>query len=396
MRTKKTVALLQARIDQLEAQAATANEEPRASRRGMLRLAGAAAVGGLAAAVTSQPAAAVDPNDVVLNLSTNPGLTPTGIAMQPTAQAYGLGCYENGLGALDTDLGRPAVFGHATGSAFTTGVAGHTTVTDGAGVFGLDEGVGTHGAGVEGRSTAGIGVWGTSYGGGAGIGVRGDASDGTAVAGFCDGLAGGGIGLLGSGRIGLYGYGPGGALQLVSYELAAPPSRTTEYATFIMDTDDDGNVWYCYEGGEPGKWRKLAGPASAGTFHAIAPTRVYDSRAAAPTPGPLAAGNNRLVSVADGRDGVGVVNAPNIVPAGATAVAANVTITRTTGASGFLTVNPGGAVVATSSTINWFGAGQTLANGVTLSLNSTREVTVICGGTSGSTHFIIDIAGYYL
>jgi len=33
--------------------------------------------------------------------------------------------------------------------------------------------------------------------------------------------------------------------------------------------------------------------------------------------------------------------------------------------------------------------------GVTLTLDTTRQLTVVCNG-GGSTHFIIDIAGYYL
>ena len=114
-----------------------------------------------------------------------------------------------------------------------------------------------------------------------------------------------------------------------------------------------------------------------------------------PTPGLLSTGQNRLVSVADGRDNNGTVTTPNLVPAGATAVTANVTVTGTTGTFGYLAINPGGNTVEGASTINWFGAGQTLANGVGLTLNATRQITVICNG-GGGTHFIIDISGYYL
>jgi hypothetical protein len=349
MRTKKTIASLQARIDQLEAQATSASAEPRTSRRGMLRLAGAAAVGGLAAIVTAEPVAAGVDGDVVLGLDTNAASAPTGIAMAAASTVYGLGAYETGLGALPGEVGRPAIFGHATGTAFTTGVAG------------VD---------ADDTGSSGYGVYGQTQGGRA---VYGEAKT--------------------AGGIGLVGYGPGGALRLlVDDPSTAPPTRTVAYLHRTLDADINNDVWYCYEAGTPGKWRKLAGPATAGAFHAIKPTRVYDSRFEVPSF--IAAGSNRLVSVADERN-FGVIVTANIVPAGATAVAANITITGTVGGFGYLAINPGGDLVEGASTINWSSAGQTIANGVSLTLNGSRELTVICGG-GGGTNFIIDIAGYYL
>jgi hypothetical protein len=58
-------------------------------------------------------------------------------------------------------------------------------------------------------------------------------------------------------------------------------------------------------------------------------------------------------------------------------------------------MNPGGNTVAGASTINWFGPDQTLANGIGLTLNASRQLTAVCSG-GGSTHFIVDISGYYL
>jgi len=366
---------LRARIDQLEADAAreqAERAEERTTRRGMLRLAGAAAVGGLAAAVAAEPVAAADPNDLVLNTAGNAAISATGIAMTAGTPSFGLGCYESGYGPLNTDLGRPAAFGHANGTAFTVGVAGHQTGPAGAGVLGLDTGSGLAGVGVYGKTSNSSAT-----------GVIGESPSATGS-------------LAADGR-GLQGYGLAGALLLTPFSSTTPPSRSGDpFALGTLETSSDGSVWFCYEAGSPGKWRKLAGPATGGAFHPITPTRVYDSRAVAPTPGLLTAGNNRLVSVADGRDNNGTVTTPNLVPAGATAVAANITVTGTTGAGGYLAVNPGGVTAVTASTINWFGAGQNLANGVTLTLNATRQLTVVCGDGGGSTHFIIDIAGYYL
>ncbi len=159
-----------------------------------------------------------------------------------------------------------------------------------------------------------------------------------------------------------------------------------------------GDLWFCtfdngLFGGENPKWRKITGQNSP-SYHPVTPHRVYDSRAAAPTPGSIATGSNRLVSVKDGRNNAGGVDIPDLVPAGANAVMANVTVTGTTGGFGYLAINPGGDTVEGASTINWFGAGQTLANGVALSINGSRQVTVICNG-GGSTHFIIDVQGYF-
>jgi hypothetical protein len=151
----------------------------------------------------------------------------------------------------------------------------------------------------------------------------------------------------------------------------------------------------CVTSGTPGTWRRIAGPGTAGALTPINPVRVYDSRVAAPTPGRLEPGQDRVVSVADGRDtGNGTVVAPDAVPAGATAVAYNVTVTGTVDL-GFLSVTPGDATSSPASTINWSASGTTVANGGIVKLDANRNVKVFCGG-AGGTDFIIDITGYYL
>jgi hypothetical protein len=158
--------------------------------------------------------------------------------------------------------------------------------------------------------------------------------------------------------------------------------------------DTNGTVWFCYEEGTPGKWRRVVGPQTAGAFHPVTPARVYDSRVALPLPGKLSMGGNRTISVADARNlTTGAVTVADFVPAGASAVAANVTIVSTTG-KGHLAINPGGVLNINASIINWSESGQVLANGVPLTVNASRELTVVLGGT-GSTHFIVDILGYW-
>jgi len=364
-----------ARLEQLESEVAREHaelDEQRSTRRGMLRLAGAAAVGGLAAAVAAtDPVAALDGGFLILGNSIQTAQSHTGITVNAAAELYGLGCFQSGNGTPNASLGRPALFGHANGTAFNVAVGGHSTGLGDVAVVGIEEGPGDTGIAVLGNSVGGTGVSGF----GTLVGVAGSASSG----------------------LGMTAQGGRGAIRLDPEVGAEPPTRVGSYQVGVLDTDGSGNVWYCYQSGTPGKWRKLAGAGTAGAFHPITPTRVYDSRAAAPSPGLLASGNNRLVSVADGRDNNGTVTAANIVAAGATAVAANITITGTTGGFGYLAINPGGNTVEGASTINWSAAGLTTANGVTLTLNATRQLTVICGGAAdANTQFIVDIAGYYL
>jgi hypothetical protein len=124
----------------------------------------------------------------------------------------------------------------------------------------------------------------------------------------------------------------------------------------------------------------------------ISPTRVYDSRC---TGGPLAKGATRTVSVTTAvNSSTCAAGATNVVPAGAKAIAYNLTITQTVNA-GNLSIYPAGGS-SSASAINWFASGQSLANAATVLISSGRQVTVAAGGTAGSqTHFLIDITGYY-
>lgn len=182
----------------------------------------------------------------------------------------------------------------------------------------------------------------------------------------------------------------------VPLKLGSSDPPTPSVGTQGQFIHDQGDLWFCVNTNGTDKWRKISGPASAGGFYAIPPMRVYDSRAAAPTPGELAAGADRSVSVASGRDSNGTINAANMVPAGARAITANVTIVGTTGNFGFLCINPGGDTAQATSVINWSAPGQTIANGLTLTLNTNREITVVCGTGGGNTGFIVDVSGYFL
>lgn len=141
---------------------------------------------------------------------------------------------------------------------------------------------------------------------------------------------------------------------------------------------------------------KLAGTESSGSYHAIVPQRVYDSRQAGyPVNGLLEPNQDRVVSVADGRDGGGAVILPDAVPAGATAVLINLTIDGPTGGN-FLQVTDGDTTSTETSVLNWSPGTVQLANSITVPVNAAREIRVYCGNQSGSTHVLVDVFGYYL
>lgn len=140
-----------------------------------------------------------------------------------------------------------------------------------------------------------------------------------------------------------------------------------------------------------------ANPGSV--FHPLGGYRAYDSRLDM-TPiddGPLSEGPGRVVPVKDGRDvSTGVIDLPDAIPASATAVAYTATAAAPTGA-GFLFVAPGDATEITASNLNWAGSSiGAIANSGIVQLDADREIIVFAGGVPGvSTHFIIDITGYF-
>jgi len=176
---------------------------------------------------------------------------------------------------------------------------------------------------------------------------------------------------------------------------SAPPDRFDSHNYGEITVDDNDDVWVCVGSGSPGKWRKIAGPDSAGAFHPIEPARAFDSRrAATPNSGKFGGNTNRVISIKDGRNvTTGTVSVADVVPNWATAVTYNVTITETVG-GGFVYVAPGDAGSITASSVNWSTAGATIANAGTVKLDGNRRVKVFCA--ANACHVILDITGYYL
>ena len=149
----------------------------------------------------------------------------------------------------------------------------------------------------------------------------------------------------------------------------------------IVPVGPDGKVDF-YNGGVSGATDVIAdlgGYFTAGTggakFHPIGPDRVLDTRSGlgAPTANPIA-----------GKSALGLQ-----IPADATAIVSNLTITQPKSA-GFLSAYPDG-VVTTSSNVN-FAPGQDIPNLAIVPNNG--QVDFYNWGT-GSTHLIVDISGYF-
>ncbi|MCB0995617.1 MAG: hypothetical protein KDB21_11035 [Acidimicrobiales bacterium] len=190
----------------------------------------------------------------------------------------------------------------------------------------------------------------------------------------------------------------------VKPNLTTPNPLPDSSATGDVFVDAGGNLWYCTTGGTPGTWQPLAGVSAS--YVPIDPERVYDSRWPDPSwqvgapalppafvGGPLGTGESRTVRVGNGRDAVGQIT--DVVREGAKAITYNLTVVGTIG-RGFLTVNPGTSAAAETAALNWNGDNVVLGNAGNVKLGASRDITVVCGGTTASTGFVIDVTGYYL
>ncbi len=126
--------------------------------------------------------------------------------------------------------------------------------------------------------------------------------------------------------------------------------------------------------------RKVSNP-----FYTVPPCRVVDTRnAAGPRGGPALQPNQFRDFPIAGFCGV---------PREASAIAVNVTVV-TPSQSGNLRIVPAGHVLPSSSAIS-FRAGRTRANNGVYALGRDGQLTVQNDMAGGSTHFLIDVTGYF-
>ncbi|WP_407838008.1 hypothetical protein ACE1OC_19075 [Streptomyces sp. DSM 116496] len=123
--------------------------------------------------------------------------------------------------------------------------------------------------------------------------------------------------------------------------------------------------------------------SKAAGYGALAPTRIVDTREGQGTAKGQVPGYGSFDIGIAGRAGV---------PAGATAVALNLTVTNPRSA-GHLTAYPAGKAVPTTSNVN-FAAGQTVANAVIVPVGADGKITVRNGGWNPAD-VVVDVVGYY-
>ena len=128
------------------------------------------------------------------------------------------------------------------------------------------------------------------------------------------------------------------------------------------------------------------------TFVPVSPYRSFDSRAYAD--GFLLPGDEVYFDVLTD------VNGTQQIPTGAVAVTYNLTATGTLGAEGYLAVFPADIYWPGNSSINWFAANLSIANGGVVALgylDAPGQISVYCGLVPRTgTDFIVDITGYYI
>ncbi len=338
-------------------------------RRAVLRLAGAGAVGGAAAAIAGatgvSPAAAATGGNVQLGFQNT--------AENPTQLQYDYSGTLNTSAAFaaadssDFSSGFPsALAGFASGAKFNYGVYGWSQT--GYGV--VAKGVGTAAAGLY------------ALGGAAGVnGVNAVASDSAFAVSATNST---GVAVFGQGLVGLASSAAGANVR--TYGVGLPPSqRVGAQVAGDLASDINKDLWYAVADGSPGTWRKVAGPGTAGALHVLpATTRVYDSRPFPPNTGvkgTMTAGQTRAIDCTYG----------GAVPAGATAVLVNLTIVSSS-AAGFLAAFRNGIAWPGSSSINWDHSGATVANTTVVAVSTSGLFSVYA---SNPVDVLVDVIGYY-
>ncbi len=273
------------------------------SRRGLLRLAGAGAVGAAAGTVLmASPAGAADPNDVVLG-ATNSTTTRTDIISSAVDDDIAFNVANNGTNsacsAIEGDaaaVDADAVVGVAFALTGTgSGVRGTASSAAGTGVLGQGASLGTgvtgtaSGTGSTGvKGTGRVGVDGTSSGA-SGIGVRATTGTSGAVAVQANPSVTGSVGFEvnspGTGVVGVKARGTRAPLLLVAAAGVGAP--TGDHEAGELWTDSAGDLYLCSLGGTPGTWTKLnnQGAGVGGLQLVNPPVRVYDSRPGQPANG---------------------------------------------------------------------------------------------------------------
>ncbi len=365
---------------------AGAGRDERVDRRRLLRsatvAAGAAVAGGAALSVLSaSPAAAA-----TLNGSGNPGVNATGIsgdgvvASTDTAGRAGVFTFTNTTGgnALEAVFGSPVAAAGTAIKATTTTTAGAKAVEaygDQA-LYGHSTGPGDNGsAGVVGHGDASI------------TGVRASSQSGTALE--ATSTAGAALRAFGSHGVLTGATGATGSPLWINSTAPSPAGSTAKWyrGQFLVDTT--GALWFNTTDFPSPNWVKVAGPTTAGAFHVLStPIRIYDSR---PGQAPLGVTKGAIANEAER---VIDANLGGAIPTGgATAILVNLTVVGTTN-PGFLALYKNGIAYPGTSSVNWTGNGDVVANQAVTAVDSALRCKVRVANNC-STQFLIDLLGYW-
>jgi len=173
---------------------------------------------------------------------------------------------------------------------------------------------------------------------------------------------------------------PGGAALNLVPSGADPRTRASlSPRAGDLHCDQDANIW-AHTGTA---FRKVAGPATAGSLHVLpSTTRIYDSRLAG---GRFATHEQRVIA---GNAGGG---AP--IPPGATAAMVNLTATNTN-PGGFFAVFSAAVAWSGSSSVNWAVPNTTVANMAVVAVDSLARFSARMEGAGGAD-LVVDVIGYY-
>lgn len=167
--------------------------------------------------------------------------------------------------------------------------------------------------------------------------------------------------------------------------------------------DSTGTLWFSVPvppvapATTPGlRWVKLAGPDTAGSFHALpVAKRCYDSRLAA---GGAKIAENGTVDIDLTKDTAGAASG---FPAGARIALVNLTVTGTE-LRGFVQLYATGTPLAQvqTSNINWAEDGASIANSSGVPVSAAGSITARVGsdandGATARSHVVVDLIGYY-
>jgi type II secretory pathway pseudopilin PulG len=176
---------------------------------------------------------------------------------------------------------------------------------------------------------------------------------------------------------------------------SSPTSSTVNFPAgdirannFVVPLNGDGTiaaVYYSY-GGDTDIVIDISGYFMAGTgaqFHTLLPTRILDSRTPLGLTGPIPPNTPQTLTVCGG-----------VVPTGALAITANLTVVGQTKA-GFASVGPTIEASSPFSNLN-YPYGDVRANGLTTPLTAGGTVQLVIGPPEGgSAHLVLDLSGYF-